>query len=167
MFFTKSTNNKLFTHVKTTSKMWHRHIRANTWNKTKQQPLTNSVSWKYYRIHHTAIAVKVSYLVLVDEEEHDGQNLQEEDEQEQNEELRRHKGKKRGQLSDWIQHLSGRRRRPRGDNRHLSLESLGSTNWREWKRADTRLRRDEVNRERKKEMSKRSAAGQSTMIHEL
>lgn len=37
-------------------------------------------------------AVKVSYLILVDEEKHDGQNLQEEDEQEEDEELWRQKG---------------------------------------------------------------------------
>lgn len=57
-------------------------------------------------------AIKVSYLVLVDEEKHDGQNLQEEDDQEQEEELWRHKGKRKGQLSDLIHRLSGRRKRP-------------------------------------------------------
>lgn len=39
-------------------------------------------------------AIKASYLILVDEEKHDGQNLQEEDEQEEDEELWRHKGKR-------------------------------------------------------------------------
>lgn len=38
--------------------------------------------------------IKVSYLVLIDEEKHDGQDLQEEDEQEEDEELWRHKGKR-------------------------------------------------------------------------
>lgn len=36
----------------------------------------------------------MSYLVLVDEEKHNGQNLQEEDEQEEDEELWTHKGKR-------------------------------------------------------------------------
>lgn len=36
----------------------------------------------------------MSYLVLVDEEKHDGQNFQEEDEQEEDEELWRHKEKR-------------------------------------------------------------------------
>lgn len=40
--------------------------------------------------------IKVSYLVLVDEEKHDGQNLQEEDEQEEDKELWKHKGKREG-----------------------------------------------------------------------
>lgn len=38
-------------------------------------------------------AIKESYLILIDKEKHDGQNLQEEDEQEEDEELWRHKGK--------------------------------------------------------------------------
>lgn len=42
--------------------------------------------------------------------------------------------KEKGQLSDLIHHLSGRRKRPRGDNRHLSVKRGWSTNWREWKR---------------------------------
>lgn len=37
--------------------------------------------------------MKVSYLVLIDEEKHDGQDFQEEDEQEKDEELWRQKGK--------------------------------------------------------------------------
>lgn len=36
--------------------------------------------------------IKVSYLVLVDEEQHDGQNFQEKDEQEEDEELWRRRG---------------------------------------------------------------------------
>ena len=36
----------------------------------------------------------MSYLVLVDEEKHDGQNFQEEDKQEEDEELWRHNGKR-------------------------------------------------------------------------
>lgn len=39
-------------------------------------------------------AIKASYLILVDEEKHDGQNLQEEDEQEEDEELWRHNREK-------------------------------------------------------------------------
>lgn len=69
--------------------------------KQNKTTLTNLVSWEYYRIYHTVIVIKVSYLVLVDEEKHDGQNLQEEDEQEQNEELWRHKGKRKGQLIEY------------------------------------------------------------------
>ncbi len=57
-----------------------------------------------------------SYLVLVDEEKHDGQDLQEEDEQEEDEELWRHKGEERGQLSYLIHHLSVGRERPQGKN---------------------------------------------------
>lgn len=105
VLFTKPTNNKLLRTWKqpqrwdaVTLYLLHETIFS-------QQPLTNSVSWEYYRIHHTVIAIKVPYLVLVDEEKHDGQNLQEEDEQEQNEELWRHKGKRKGQLSDWIQFI--------------------------------------------------------------
>lgn len=63
-------------------------------------------------------AIKVSYLVLVDEEKHDGQNLQEEDEQEEDEELWRHKGKREDHLS------VKRKKRPKGDNRHLSVKSV-------------------------------------------
>lgn len=39
--------------------------------------------------------IEMSYLILVDEEKHDGQNLQEEDEQEEDEELRRRNGKRK------------------------------------------------------------------------
>lgn len=35
----------------------------------------------------------MSYLILIDEEKHDGQNFQHEDEQEEDEELWRHKGR--------------------------------------------------------------------------
>lgn len=47
---------------------------------------------------HMIRAIKMSYLVLVDEEQHDGQNLQEEDDEKEDEELWRHKGKK-GRIS--------------------------------------------------------------------
>lgn len=40
-------------------------------------------------------AIKESYLILIDKEKHDGQNLQEEDEQEEDEELWRQKGKRK------------------------------------------------------------------------
>lgn len=60
---------------------------------------------------HPVWAIQASYLILVDEEKHDGQNLQEEDEQEQNEELWRHKGKRRRRLSDWRHHLPGRNKK--------------------------------------------------------
>lgn len=43
----------------------------------------------------------------------------------------------KGQLSDLIHHLSGRRKRPQGDNRHLSVKSVWSINWGEWKRPPT------------------------------
>lgn len=43
-------------------------------------------------IYQTSRVLQASYLVLVDEEEHDEQNLQEEDKQEQDEELRDTKG---------------------------------------------------------------------------
>lgn len=77
----------------------------------------NAVNWtifstaSYYLVQVEKItgynirANKVSYLVLVDEEKHDGQNLQEEDEQEEDEELQRHKGKREGQLSHLTHHL--------------------------------------------------------------
>lgn len=43
-------------------------------------------------MYQTSRVLQASYLVLVDEEEHDEQNLQEEDKQEQDEELRDTKG---------------------------------------------------------------------------
>ena len=84
--------------------------------------------------HNTMKAIKVSYLVLVDEEKHDGQNLQEEDKQEEDEELWETQREERGQLSYLIHHLSARRKGPQGDNRHLSAKSEWSIKWREWKR---------------------------------
>lgn len=59
-------------------------------------------------------AIKVSYLILIDEEKHDGQNLQDKDEQEEDEELWRHKWKVRRQLSHLTPHLSICRKRPQG-----------------------------------------------------
>lgn len=47
-----------------------------------------------HRIYQTSRLFWASYLVLIDEEEHDEQNLQEEDKQEQDEELRDTKGGK-------------------------------------------------------------------------
>lgn len=47
-----------------------------------------------HRIYQTSRLFQASYLVLVDEEEHDEQNLQEEDKQEQDEELRDTKKRK-------------------------------------------------------------------------
>lgn len=46
-----------------------------------------------HRIYQTSRVFQESYLVLVDEEEHDEQNLQEEDKQEQDEELPDTKGR--------------------------------------------------------------------------
>lgn len=46
-----------------------------------------------HRIYQTSRLFQASYLVLIDEEEHDEQNLQEEDKQEQDEELRDTKGR--------------------------------------------------------------------------
>lgn len=112
------------------------YMPASIWNRFFHSHLLSSSAGENHRIH-TMRAIKVSYLVLVDEEKHDGQNLQEEDDQEQEEELWRHKGKRKGQLSDLIHHLSGRRKRPQGDNRHLSVESVWSINWGEWKRPPT------------------------------
>lgn len=112
------------------------YMPASIWNRFFHSHLLSSSAGDNHRIH-TMRAIKVSYLVLVDEEKHDGQNLQEEDDQEQEEELWRHKRKRKGQLSDLIHHLSGRRKRPQGDNRHLSVESVWSINWGEWKRPPT------------------------------
>lgn len=60
--------------------------------------------------------IKVSYLVLVDEEKHDRQDLQEENEQEEDEKLWRHKEERED-------HLSVKREKATGDNRHLSVKS--------------------------------------------
>lgn len=49
---------------------------------------------KNHRIYQTSRLFWASYLVLIDEEEHDEQNLQEEDKQEQDEELQDTKGGK-------------------------------------------------------------------------
>lgn len=88
----------------------------------------------------TVWAIEVSYLILVDEEKHDGQNLQEKDEQEQNEELWRHRKKSRGRLSDRRYHrwhseygatvtlVSMKERKMRGkkkDLRHRREDELG------------------------------------------
>lgn len=81
---------------------------------------------------HSVWAIQASYLILVDEEKHDGQNLQEEDEQEQNEELWRHKGKRRRRLSDWRHHLPERNKK-----KNLSLWCLWRTNWGERKGPET------------------------------
>lgn len=44
--------------------------------------------------------VLVSYLILVDKEQHDGQNLQEENEQEEDKELWKHKERRQSHLTN-------------------------------------------------------------------
>lgn len=86
---------------------------------------------------HTVWAIQASYLILVDEEKHDGQNLQEEDEQEQNEELWRHKGKRRRRLSNWRHHLPGRNKK-----KTVALVSMKNKLRRKKRTWDTTVRRD-------------------------
>lgn len=59
-------------------------------NWTPQQVQAKKITG-YYMIK----TIEMSYLILVDEEKHDGQNLQEEDEQEEDEELRRRNGNRK------------------------------------------------------------------------
>lgn len=68
---------------------------------------------KNHRITHMMRAIAVSYLVLVDEEKHDGQNLQEEDEQEEDEELWGHREEKREGIQRAIE-----------ENRALSMTTV-------------------------------------------
>lgn len=57
--------------------------------------------------------IHAPYLILVDEEQHDGQDLQEEDEQEEDEELQKYKRKGRGVIFNIICQRGGGR--PQGE----------------------------------------------------